>query len=87
VHLRAGRFAEALADVERLMPLVRANVAEGAHSTGLGNAYLALGEALAGLRRATDAKAALTEALRHLEDAGGPAHPGAMRARTLLAGL
>ncbi len=84
VHLTAGRFAQALSDVERLLPIVRATVPAGATSSGLGNAYLVLGEALAGLGRRAEAKAALTEALRHLDDAAGPTHPGTVRARELL---
>jgi tetratricopeptide (TPR) repeat protein len=87
VHLRAGRFAEALGDGERLLPIVRANVPEGARSSSLGIAYLTLGEALAGLGRNAEAKTALTEALRHLDEAAGPTHPGTVQARTLLGRL
>ena len=85
VHLKAGRYAPALADVERLLPIVRANVPEGARSSALGNAYLTLAEALAGLGRRAEAATALTEALRHLDDTAGPTHPGTVRARELLA--
>jgi tetratricopeptide (TPR) repeat protein len=87
VHLRAGRYAEALGDAERLLPIVRANVPEGTRSSSLGIAYVTLGEALAGLERAAEAKTALTEALRHLDDAAGPTHPGTVRARALLGRL
>ncbi len=83
VHLRAGRYAPALVDIERLLPLVRRSVPEGVLSTGLGNAYLAQGEALAGLGRRDEARTALDDALEHLEDAGGPTHPGTVRARAL----
>ncbi len=87
VHLKAGRYADALGDAERLLPLVRANVPEGTRSSALGIAYITLGEALAGLDRAAEAKTALAEALRHLDDAAGPTHPGTVRARALLGRL
>lgn len=82
-HLRGGRPAEALADVERLLPLVRASVPEGVLSTTLGIAHLVRGEALAGLGHLDEARSELDEALRHLDDAGGPTHPGTVRARAL----
>ena len=73
----------ATADLERLLRMTRRSVPEGVLSAGLGNAFLALGEALAGLGRRDEARTALDEALEHLEDAGGPTHPGTVRARAL----
>ncbi len=87
VHLRAGRAAAALEDAQRLLPLVRATAPDGARSSGLGAAYLLLGESLAALQRTDEARIALTEAIRHLDDAAGPSHPSALRARQLLARL
>jgi hypothetical protein len=87
VHLRGGKFAEARADAERLVPLVLAETPEGALSATVGVAYLTLGEALAGEGRTAEAKTVLTDAIRHLDDAAGAAHPDAKRARALLARL
>jgi hypothetical protein len=87
VNTRRGQFALARADAERLVPLVLADAPDGALSATVGVAYLTLGEALAGEGRAADARTALTDAVRHLEDAAGAAHPNARRARELLARL
>ncbi len=87
VHLRTGRYAAALADLEQVLALARATVPDDVLSADLGAAYLALGEALAGLGRRDEARTALDDALRHLEDAGGPTHPGTVKARALRARL
>ncbi|MCC6991555.1 MAG: tetratricopeptide repeat protein, partial [Acidobacteria bacterium] len=87
VHLRAGRYAEALSDLEQVVPRARQQVPPGMLSASLGGVYAALGEALAGLGRRDEARAALDEALRHLEDAAGPTHPLAVKARVLRARL
>ena len=83
VLIRLRRFADARIDAERLVAIV-----DPAHDTGpsalVGNAYLTLAEALHGEGRDAEARAALNEALRHLEAAAGPDAPGTVRAKALL---
>jgi serine/threonine-protein kinase len=85
VLLAMGRYADARADAERLVPLVLKAAPGSGPSAIVGSSYLTLGEALAGERRPEEARAALEQARQHLEAAAGPNHPGAVRARELLA--
>jgi serine/threonine protein kinase len=84
IALLQGRFDQALEDAQRLLPLVLARVPGDAPSASAGVAYVTLGEALASLDRPDEARAALTQGVRHLEAAAGPAHPVAVHATRLL---
>ncbi len=86
VAILQGRFAEAKADAIRLVDLARRRFSDGGLSSVEGSAHLVLAEALAGLGERVGARAEALAAQRHLEDAMGPDHPSARRARELAGG-
>ena len=85
IHLGLRRFADARTDAEQAITAIRERIGPSALAYPVGESYLTIGEAYAGELRAGDARVALLEALRHLEDAAGADHPLARRARDLLA--
>jgi serine/threonine-protein kinase len=82
--LREGRSREAVADAERAFALAREIVAGTTPAYTLGRAQLLLGQALNAEGRTDEARAALTQAVHHLEGSVGAAHPGYRSARDLL---
>lgn len=85
--LARGRIDAALADAERGLALEVARAEPGAQSSVLGRAYLVSGRTLQAAGRIDAARAALTQALAHLEPALGADHRDTRDARDLLASL
>jgi serine/threonine protein kinase len=83
VALRQQRYGAARTDATRALALVRRRFGDGAPSSVMGGAHLVLAEALAGLGDHAGARAEAAEARRHLDEAVGPDHPNAHRAREL----
>jgi tetratricopeptide (TPR) repeat protein len=84
ILLKLGHFTQARRDAERMVALAVQSGPGDAPSAGLGTAYLALGEALAGEHRDAEARAALERALTHLGPSLGSEHPASEHARALL---
>jgi tetratricopeptide (TPR) repeat protein len=82
--LREGRTGEAVADAERAITLAREIVGSTTPSYTLGRAQLLHGQALHADGRTDGARAALTQAVHHLEGSVGAAHPGYRAARDLV---
>ncbi len=85
--LAQGRVAEAVPDAERGLALEVARAEPGGYSSILGRAYLTWGQVLRAAGRASDARAALTQALSHLEPSVGPDHRDTRACREMLASL
>ena len=85
--LARGRVDAALADAERGLALEVARAEPGAQSSILGRAYLVSGRTLHAAGRVEAARAALTQALAHLESALGADHRDTRDARDLRASL
>ena len=85
--LARGRVDAALADAERGLALEVARAEPGAQSSILGRAYLVSGRTLQAAGRIEAARAALTQALAHLEPALGADHRDTRDARDLRASL
>lgn len=83
--LTRGRVDDALIDAERGLALEVARAEPGAHSSILGRAYLTWGQTLLAAGRAAEARAALTEALAHLESSLGVEHRDTLAAHELRA--
>lgn len=84
--LRAGRTRDAVTDAEQALALARDLVGETEPSYTVGRAQLLVGQALAADGRAELSRAALAQAVSHLEGSVGADHPGTRAARDLLAG-
>ena len=85
---RGGRPAAATADARRALALELEKAEPGSVTSVLGRAYLSPRRGARARRAMTaGAKAALIEALRHLEGSVGAGHPDTLRARALLAAL
>jgi tetratricopeptide (TPR) repeat protein len=82
--LREGRTHEAVAEAERAFALAREIVTGTTPAYTIGRAHLLLGQALHADGRTDQARAALTQAVHHLEGSVGAAHPGYRAARELL---
>ena len=85
--LARGRVNAALADAERGLALEVARAEPGVQSSILGRAYLVSGRTLYAAGHVEAARAALTQALAHLEPALGADHRDTRDARDLRASL
>ena len=87
IGLQLKRPAEAATDAERALGHLRQAVADGAVSSDLGKAQLALARAFHAQGRRDDASAAVTTALKHLEGTLGADHRSSRIAMQLRAAL
>ncbi len=85
--LSQGRVEDALPDAERGLALEVARAEPGSPSSILGRAYLTMGQTQQAAGRADAARAALTQALQHLEPSLGADHRETRTVRDLLARL
>ena len=85
VYLKVRRFEEAAADADRALRLELEASGEGVPSSNLGQAYLALGQALAAEAQHGLARKNLASAIEHLVPTFGADHPATREARRLAA--
>lgn len=87
LSLVQGRVDDAVADAGRGLALELERAEAESPSSILGRAYFTWGQALQAARRPDEARAALTQALRHFESALGPDNRDTNSARDLLGRL
>ncbi len=83
-ELPLGHVAEAVADAQRGVDLLRGAIRPGGVTLNLGRAYVALGSALLARGRGDEARHAFRSAVEQLAGAGGADHPEARAARQRL---
>ena len=82
-----GRAAAAVTDAERGLALELSRGEAGSLSSVVGRAHLTMGRAFHAAERNAEARASLTQAVRHLDSSVGEDHADTRRARDLLAAL
>ena len=85
IELQLTRPDEAAADAARGLKLLQAAAQPGSFSSGLGRAYLTLGQALVAQGKRDEARATFASAAEHLQKAIGPDHPDTREALRLAA--
>jgi serine/threonine-protein kinase len=87
IELALGRFEPGGADAARAVEIYEKAVGPGLPSNKIGRSYAALGQALEGLGRTAEARAAYSKALEHLVPSQGEDHPGTREVRSLVSRL